>query len=144
MNLEKKWQKKAKKARQTVWSKSETQSWEPRTLRIPGTPETTGSPRTPGPLYRLNFRTQTSPETLKLKHERNISSLNYIIKQSQTKAENYVYLSEVLLFTQLLTMIISGRSIPLLPYSYATVINRNDNRRHLIGYIWIEKDSQSS
>ena len=34
-------------------------------------------------------------------------------------------------------------SLPLsLPSSYITVINRNDNQRHLIGYTWIEKISQ--
>ena len=30
---------------------------------------------------------------------------------------------------------------PLLHSGYATVINRNDNQRHLIRYTWIEKDS---
>ena len=34
-------------------------------------------------------------------------------------------------------MIVRGKSLPLLLSSYATVINRNDNQRHLIGYTWI-------
>ena len=50
--------------------------------------------------------------------------------------------SEVVLFIELLTMIISGQSPPLLPFSYVTVIIRNSNQRHLIGYTWIEKTSQ--
>ena len=37
-------------------------------------------------------------------------------------------------------MIITGKSPPLLPSSNATVINRNDNQRHLTGYTWIEKN----
>ena len=41
----------------------------------------------------------------------------------------------------LLTMIVRGKSPTLLPSSYATVININDNQRHLIGYTWIEKGS---
>ena len=40
--------------------------------------------------------------------------------------------SEVVLFIELLTMIISGQSPALLPSSYITVIIRNDNQRHLI------------
>ena len=50
--------------------------------------------------------------------------------------------SEVMLFIELLTIIIRGQSPPLLPSSCVTVINRNDNQRHLIGYTWIEKISQ--
>ena len=50
--------------------------------------------------------------------------------------------SEVVLFIELLTVIISGQSPALLPSSYITVIIRNDNQRHLIGYTWIEKISQ--
>ena len=38
-------------------------------------------------------------------------------------------------------MIIRGQLPPLLPSSYVTVINRNGNQRHLIGYTWIEKIS---
>ena len=49
---------------------------------------------------------------------------------------------EVTLFIELLTMIISGQSPTLLPSSYVTVMNRNDNQRHLIGYTWIEIISQ--
>ena len=41
-------------------------------------------------------------------------------------------------------MIIRGKSPPLLPSNYATVINRNDNQRHPIGYTWIEKHSRFS
>ena len=41
-------------------------------------------------------------------------------------------------------MIIRGKSPPLLPSSYATVINRNDNKRHLVGYTSIEKNSRFS
>ena len=36
-------------------------------------------------------------------------------------------------------MITRDQSPPLLPSSYVTVLNRNDNQRHLIGYTWIEK-----
>ena len=50
--------------------------------------------------------------------------------------------SEVILFIDWLTMIISGQSPPLPPSSYVTVINRNNNKRHLIGYIWTEKINQ--
>ena len=50
--------------------------------------------------------------------------------------------SEVILFIELLTMIIRGQSPPLLPSNYVTVINRNYNQGHLIGYTWIEKMSQ--
>ena len=50
-----------------------------------------------------------------------------------------MYLFEILLFTQLLTLIIREKSFPLLLSSYATIINRIDNQRHLIGYTWIEK-----
>ena len=74
-------------------------------------------------------------------HKRKNSSLNDIIEQSLTKAENCVYLSEILLFIRLLTMIIRGKSPLLIPSNYSTVINRNENQRHLIGYTWIEKDS---
>ena len=51
---------------------------------------------------------------------------------------------EVILSIELLIMIIRGMSPPLLPSSYATVINRNDNQRHLIGYTLIEKSSRLS
>ena len=50
--------------------------------------------------------------------------------------------SEVILFIKLLTIIISGQSPVLLLSSYVTAINKNDNKRRLIGYIWIEKISQ--
>ena len=75
---------------------------------------------------------------LKLKNKRKSSSLNYIIEESEIKAGNDAHLSEVLSFIQLLTMIICGKSPSLLPFSYATIINRNDNQRHLSGYTWIE------
>ena len=39
-------------------------------------------------------------------------------------------------------MIIRDQSPSLLLYCYVTVINRNDNQRHLIGYTWIKKISQ--
>ena len=76
----------------------------------PGTLSTSGShglPGTPGPLvpwnpwdlrtsgplrnylYRLNSESR-HPETLKLEHKQR-TFLNYIIGQSQTKAENCVY-----------------------------------------------------
>ena len=51
---------------------------------------------------------------------------------------------EVIIFIELLTMIIKGKSPPLLPSSNATVINRNDNHRHLIRHTWIEKNSRLS
>ena len=41
-------------------------------------------------------------------------------------------------------MIIRGKPPSLLPSSYVTVINRNDNQRHLIGYTLIEKNSRLS
>ena len=63
------------------------------------------------------------------------------MKQLQTKTENCVHLSEIFSFLMLLAMIVRGKSPPLLPSSCATVINRNYNQRHLIGYTWIEKDS---
>ena len=50
--------------------------------------------------------------------------------------------SEVILFVELLAMIIRSQSPLLLPSSYVIVINKNDDQRHLIGYIWIEKISQ--
>ena len=37
-------------------------------------------------------------------------------------------------------MIIRGKSPPLLSSSYASVIKRNNNQRHLIRYTCIEKD----
>ena len=115
-------------------------------------------PRTPGPLEPSEFwdhwipRTLgppeisgllwNPPETLKLKHKQK-TSLNYITEQSEIKAENCVYLSEVALFIDLLTMIIRGKSFPLLPSNYATDINRTDNPGHQIGYTWGKKDSKS-
>ena len=36
-------------------------------------------------------------------------------------------------------MIVRGKSPPLLPSSYASVINGSDSKRHLIGYNWTEK-----
>ena len=66
------------------------------------------------------------------------TSLNYTIKPSQSKAENCVYLSEFQLFIELLTITIRGKPPLSLPSIYATDINRNDNQRHLIEYIWIE------
>ena len=50
--------------------------------------------------------------------------------------------SEVILFVELLAMVIRSQSPLLLPSSYVIVINKNDDQRHLIGYIWIEKISQ--
>ena len=50
--------------------------------------------------------------------------------------------SGVILFIELFTIIIRGRSPPLLPFSNVTVINRTDNQKHLVGYTWIEKISQ--
>ena len=81
-------------------------------------------------------------ETLKLTHKHK-TILNYITEQSQTKTKNCVYLSEVSLFIELLTIITRGKSLPLPPSSYVTVINRNDNQR-LIGYTWIEENSRFS
>ena len=77
-----------------------------------------------------------------MKNKRKTSILNYLTEQSETKAENCVYLSEVLLLIQLSTMIIRDKSPPLFPSRYATLINRNDNQKHLIGYTWIETNSQ--
>ena len=36
-------------------------------------------------------------------------------------------------------MIVRGKSPPLLPSSYVSVINGSDSKRHLIGYNWTEK-----
>ena len=38
-------------------------------------------------------------------------------------------------------MIIRGRFPPLLTSNYVTIIKRNGDKRHLIGYTWIKKDS---
>ena len=114
-------------------------SWDPQDPCNPWHLRVSGHLEIPSTVWTSEFK---HPETLKLKHKQK-TSLNYIIEQSRTKAENCMYLSEVFLFIEWLIMIIRGKSPSLLPSSYATVINRS-NQRHLIGYTWIEKDSQFS
>ena len=87
-------------------------------------------------LQNLNIRRNLKTDAYK----RKTSSLNHIIEWSQTQVENHVNLSEVLFIIQLLAIIIRGKSLPLLPCSYAAVINGNSNQRHLIGCTWNEKD----
>ena len=67
-----------------------------------------------------------------------------MMEQPQTKAENCVKHSKAFINSELLTMIIRGKSPPLFPSSYTTVFKRSGNQRHLIGYTWIEKDSPFS
>ena len=55
------------------------------------------------------------------------SSLDYITKKSEIQAENCVCISENFFIIQLLTMVVRDKSPPLLPSSYATVINKNNN-----------------
>ena len=55
------------------------------------------------------------------------SSLNYITKKSEIQAENCVCISENFFIIQLLKLVIRDKSPPLLPSSYATVINNNNN-----------------
>ena len=118
--------------------------WDPQYLRIPWTPRTFGPPGTSGPLgnylYRLKSRFYTPRNFDTEVQTKDLPKLyNWTITNQSGKLR---VPSEVILFIELLTMIISGQSPPLLPSSYVTVINRNDNQRHLNGYTWIEKISQ--
>ena len=75
-----------------------------------------GTPRTSGTLWSLETpRTSESPGSSGPQDTGEIPSTK---TQSQVKAENVVYLSEEFLFIEFLTMIISGKSPPFLPYSY--------------------------
>ena len=112
----------------------------------PGTPGPPGPPAPPGPLgpletWEITFTVWNSefkhPETLNWSINKDLPKLyNWIITN---QSEKFCVPSEVILFIELLTMFIRGQS---LSSSYVTVINRNDNQRHLIGYTWIEKISQ--
>ena len=98
-------------------------------------------PRDPGEITFTVWNSEFKhPETLNWSINKDLPKLyNWIITNQSGK---FCVPSEVILFIELLTMIIRGQSPPLLPSSYITVINRNDNQRHLIGYTWIEKISQ--
>ena len=108
----------------------------PQYLRIP---LTTVTPRTSGPSDSLEPEdpweityTIWNPEfkhseDLKLKHKQ-MTFLNYIIGQSKWKIActfwgYFIYRDFIYL-----TVIIRGQSPPLLPSSYVSVINRNDNQ----------------
>ena len=131
------------------------QSWDPGPSGSLGPPTPLGppvsqDPRTPWDLrtswtlgnylYRLKFRIQTPRNFETEAWQKDLPKLyNWTITNQSGKLR---VPSEVILFIELLTMIIRGQSPPLLPSSYVTVINRNDNQRHLNGYTWIEKISQ--
>ena len=127
----------------------------PRDLRDPWGPRNTWNPRdiwtfeppgTLGPLgnylYRLKFRIK-HPVTVTLRHKQR-TFLNYIISTLTNESRKLCVPPEMhlILFIELLTIIIRNQSPPLLSSSQFTVIKRNDNQRHLIGYTWIEKISQ--
>ena len=77
---------------------------------------------------------------MKLKHKKGPSLLyNWTITNQSGK---FCVPFEVVLFIKLSAMIVRGESPPLLPFSYVTVINRNENQGHLIVYTWIEKIGQ--
>ena len=117
---------------------------DPRYLRIPWTP---GTPRTSAPSYPLGPQDLRTLEKLPLPFEiQNLNTQilwNWSINKGLPKLYNWTITnqrgklrvpSEVTLFIELLTMIFRGHSPPLLPSSYVTFINRNDNQRHLIAY----------
>ena len=103
----------------------------PQILRVLCTPRTSGPSGTSGPWHLpLPFQLQNI----------NTQKLSNWSKEIRNQRGKLRVPFEVILFIELLTMIITGKSPPLLPSSNATVINRNDNQRHLIGYTWIEKN----
>ena len=113
---------------------------DPRYLRIPWTPGT------PGPLHPLTLWDLRTSELLrnylcrlKFRNKGLPKLYNWTITNQRGKLR---VPSEVILFIELLTMIFRGHSPPLLPSSYVTFINRNDNQRHLIAYTQVEKISQ--